>query len=86
VAIYEPADGRVVHMHHVVICEGGKSISPQQAESEAVEQARRRGHDTARLETLLVRDHPERHRGRFRVDLASKTLVLLDPPVRPQIS
>lgn len=81
VALYDPADGRVVHMHHVVVFEGGKSVSAEEAQREAVENARRRGREVGKLKTLLV-DRPTIGGGRFRVDTANKTLIPLEPPAR----
>ncbi len=83
VAVYDPADGRVVHMHHVVMFEGGKEITSQQAEREAIEKATRRGHDAGRLKTLLSRDDAAHHGGRFRVDLKAGKMVALEAPPRP---
>jgi hypothetical protein len=82
VALYDPIDGRVVHMHHVVVFEGGKAVTAQQAENEAVEKAHRRGHPVDRLERLSLAGPAPRVGGRFRVDLASRTLVALDHPAR----
>jgi hypothetical protein len=82
VAVYDPADGRVFHMHHAVVFEGGKSISQEQASREAVESAKRHGHDTEKLKTLLADGYDRRGGGRFRVDLGTKKLVALAPPRR----
>ena len=49
VALYEPDGGRVAHVHQVTVFEGGKSVDRETAEREAVDQARKRGHDVDRL-------------------------------------
>ena len=85
VAVYDPADGRVVHMHQVVVFAGAKQITSEQAEYEAIENAKRRGHDTARLKTALAHEHSARRGGRFRVDPASGKLVALEPPPRRRV-
>ncbi len=82
VALFDPRDGRIVHMHHVVVFAGGKPVTPQQAESEAVAIARRRGHKVDRLELLTVAGPLPREKGRFRVDLARRALVPLEDPLR----
>jgi hypothetical protein len=84
VAVYDPADGRLLHLHHVVVFEGGKSISPKEAEREAIEHARRRGHNVAKLKTLLVRERLPGG-GHFRVDVAKGKLIALEPPVRRRL-
>jgi hypothetical protein len=82
VAVYDPFDGRVVHTHRVVILEGGKSISLEQAEREAVEHASRRGRDVSKLKTLVAESQHHDHRGTFRVDVAGQKLVTIEPPQR----
>src|SRR5437660_467534 len=82
VAVYDPADGRVVHMHHVLVMEGGKPVSAEQAEKEAVEHVKRRGRDAGSLRTLLAERHLHSHRGLFRVDVANQKLVPMEHPVR----
>jgi hypothetical protein len=84
VAVYDPIDGRLIHLHHVVVFDGGKSISPQEAEVEAIEHARRQGHKVAKLKTLLVRE-PLLGGGHFRVDVARGKLIALEPPARRRL-
>jgi hypothetical protein len=83
VALYHPADGRILHLHQVVTFEGGKSISAEAAQREAHEIARRHGHDVGSLGTLLITGKaPTAHQGRFRVDHATQKLVSEPPPQR----
>ena len=84
VAVYDHTNGEIVHMHQVVVLEGGKMISEQEAEKEAMQEAKSRGHDTSKLKTLLDHDHAESPSGAFRVDLARKKLVGLEIPARRQ--
>ena len=80
VAVYDPTDGRVVHLHEVVVFEGGKSISRGEAEREALEHAHRHGHPVERLKALWVHERPAG--GHLRVDVASGKLIALKPPAR----
>ncbi|WP_418153150.1 hypothetical protein [Actinoalloteichus caeruleus] len=54
VALYDPSDNRVVHPHHVVVLEGARRITREEAEREAVDRARELGRDTARLRSLYL--------------------------------
>jgi hypothetical protein len=80
--VYDPSDGKIVHMHHVVVFEGGKKVNEQEAENEAMHRAKSRGHAADKLKTLLVHHHAVPRGGRFRVDLVSKKLVALEIPRR----
>ena len=80
VAVYD-ATGRVVRMHHVVVFDGGKPISQEEAQKEAIEHARRGGHDVAKLKSLVVDRLPVKA-GQFRVDVGSKKLVAIETPPR----
>jgi len=82
VAVYDPTDGKIVHMHHVVVFEGGKKVNAQEAENEAMQRAKSRGHDAGKLKALLVHHHAAPRGGRFRVDLENKKLVALEIPRR----
>jgi hypothetical protein len=81
VAVYDPKDGRVVHMHHVIVFEGGKSVSAEQAQKEAVEAVKRRGLRVENVKTLRA-DLPAEPAGRFKVDVDKKKLIALKPPAR----
>ncbi|WP_418153148.1 hypothetical protein [Actinoalloteichus caeruleus] len=52
VVLYDPSDNRVVHLHQVVVLEGGETVSREDAERHAVDQARLLGHDPERLTGL----------------------------------
>jgi hypothetical protein len=81
VAVYDPKDGRVLHMHHVVVLEGGKSVGAEQAQKEALAAAKRRGLRVEKLKTLRA-DLPAEAAGRFKVDVAKQKLVGLKAPDR----
>lgn len=80
VAVYDPEDGRVLHLHTVRVFEGARSVSPEEAVEEALNAARGRGHDTERAQTLHTKEAPGR--GVHRVDLATTSLVPAEEPRR----
>ena len=81
VAVYDPSNGRVVHWHEVVVFEGGKAVSREQAEQEATDAARRHGHDIGKLRTLHMSEPPEP--GVYRIDLEKEAPVLIPQPEQP---
>jgi hypothetical protein len=80
VAVYDPADGKILDIHTVRIFEGGRSVAADEATEEAVKAAKERGHATGRLHTLHVKELPGQ--GRYRVDLTTKRLAALEVPKR----
>ncbi len=56
VALYEPSDGRIVHLHAVVVCEGGRPISEQDAIDEARSHAAKRNRRPERLMVSVSKD------------------------------
>ena len=73
IAVYDPKDGRIFHMHRTVIFEGAPGHALQNAERLALEHARNIGHDVASLKTLAVQGHVEP--GHLQVDLQKNTIV-----------
>jgi hypothetical protein len=80
--LYREADGKVVHLHQVVVFEGGSDVTPEMAEKEAHDNARRRGHELSKLTTLRVGPRLPSSNGGYRVDLARKELVAVELPAR----
>ncbi len=80
VAVYNPTDGTIVHLHTVRVFEGAKHVSQAQAEQEALEAARARGHNVGELETAHTKQLA-RH-GRHRIDLETMSFVPLEEPTR----
>ena len=74
VAIYRPADGRVVHMHTVRVFEGGRDVGREEAEQTARSHAARIGHDLSALRVHHAEEVPG-HFGAYYVDAASGRLV-----------
>jgi hypothetical protein len=74
VAVYDTANGRVVHLHQVITFEGANRASPDEQVRHALEYAHRLRGTTERLATLHVADFKP-IRGHCRVDLARQVLV-----------
>lgn len=79
-AVYDPKDGRVVHLHHVIVFDGAKTIDRDQAETEAVALARRKGIDMQKLRALTVESGHQIPRGKVRVDVAGRKIVAVARP------
>ena len=78
VALYD-AKGRIHHMHHVVMLEGGNSVDAETATREARMHAERMGRDIRRLKALYVTTLPN-PRAMHRVDVRKQVLVELEQP------
>lgn len=78
VALYD-TKGRIHHMHHVVMLEGGNSVDADTATREATIHAERMGRDVRKLKALYVTSLPN-PLGMHRVDVRKKVLVELEPP------
>ena len=78
VALYD-AGGRIHHMHHVVMLEGGNSVDADTATREARIHAERMGRDVRRLKALYVTTLPN-PRAMHRVDVKKQVLVELEQP------
>ncbi len=78
VALYD-AKGRIHHMHHVVMLEGGNSVDADTATRDATIHAERMGRDVKKLKTLYVTSLPN-PRAMHRVDVRKRVLVELEPP------
>lgn len=74
VAIYDPKDGRVVHLHHAIRFEGVKASSPDTLRKRAVEAANQMGRETEKLAVLHVPNF-EPSGDMYRVDLKRQRLV-----------
>ena len=79
IALYDPQDGRIVHMHQVLTLEGARQLDPQQYEREARKHAQRLGHPVQPLHALHIPDFRPSARA-LRVDLEKK--VLIDAPAQ----
>ena len=77
-ALYD-AKGRIHHMHHVVMLEGGNTVDADTARREAAIHAERMGRDVRQLKALYVTSLPN-PRAMHRVDVRRQVLVELEPP------
>jgi hypothetical protein len=82
-ALYDPHDGRVMHMHHVIALEGAKRRTRDEQQQSAIEAARRLGCNVDGLEVLHVPDFQPKGRT-YRVDPRTKTLVEQPVPSREE--
>jgi hypothetical protein len=73
-ALYDPRDGRVMHLHHVIALEGSKRRPREEQEQSAIESARRLGCNVDGLEVLHVADFQVTG-STHRVDLRTKALI-----------
>ena len=80
VAVYDPATGRIHHLHHAVAAAGRPTVSPASRAREALEHASRAGHTVTSLKTLILHEPPAP--GMYRVDHEKKSLVRLPTPKR----
>ena len=74
VALYEPADGRITHLHMVTTLGEATPLSVEQAIDEARRRARRHVRNADDLGVALS-DNPDHARALHRIDPASKTFV-----------
>lgn len=74
VALYDPKDGRVHHMHHVMVLEGAEHRPQHAIEVEAKANATRLGHNVSGLAALHVQEFKQ-HKGHYRVDLQRHCLI-----------
>jgi hypothetical protein len=78
VALYD-AKGRIHHMHHVVMLEGGRAVDRDTAMRDALTHAERMGREVKKLKALYVSSLPN-PRAMHRVDVKKQILVELEPP------
>jgi len=74
IVVYDPKNGRVRHIHQVLVFKGGNAFVRLAAEKEALSQAEALGHRTASLRTLHVPDFREIG-ALYRVDVEKQTLI-----------
>jgi hypothetical protein len=82
VALYDPVDGRVAHIHQSIILEGADRRSPEESERRAFDLAQRLGNNIDGLRALFVPDFRPGATA-YRVDLEKHMLVELELPDSP---
>src|SRR5262249_56277984 len=79
--LYDPRDGRVIHMHHVIMLEGAERRTRQEQQQSARESALRLGCNVEGLEVLHVVGFQPTGKT-YQVDLQTRALV--ETPVTPR--
>jgi hypothetical protein len=76
IALYDPNDGSIHHMHHVLIMEGSTPTDPKLLEKEAVAHAEKLGHKVGTLKSLHISDLQD-IQAKYRVDVEKQDLIRL---------
>ncbi len=76
VALYEPANGHIVHLHMVTTLGDAEPLAPEEAIGEARRRARRRLRNVENLEVALSNE-AQHGQGPHRIDPATKSFVAL---------
>jgi hypothetical protein len=74
ISLYDPKDGKIHHMHHVLNMEGSSPMDPKQVEDNVIAMAKKVGHDVDKLKVLHTPDLKDLS-GNFKVDVEKKSLV-----------
>ena len=83
VALYDPKDGRIKHMHVVSSMSGAKPVSQEEAIAQAKERASKRHENVEHLAIALSNDGEHANRS-YRIDLKTKAFVPLTSAVPPK--
>lgn len=85
VALYEPRDGQIAHLHMVTTLGDAAPLSPQEVIDDAKRRASRHHRNVEALEVALS-NQAEHGQAPYRIDPATKSFVALLParPVRGQ--
>jgi hypothetical protein len=67
--------GKIAHTHRVLTFLGGRIVPEQEIEGRAKECAQAPGHDTSRLNTLLIPGEGQDNLSNYRIDVSKKELV-----------
>jgi len=85
VALYDPKDGKIRHMHHVITLENASKTEPQLLERDAIANAKRVGHNTDGLKVLHIPNFGD-PTSMYRVDVERKTLIKMPEMTLSKIS
>jgi hypothetical protein len=77
--LFDPKDGRIVHVHGVTTLSKGRSCSKSELEERTISHARAFGNSVSGLKTLHVSLSAIRQRGPLKVDDKGEHLVLSSP-------
>jgi hypothetical protein len=84
IALYDPKDGRISHMHHVLTLEGAAQYGADHHERNARLYAEKLGHKVSGLRALHVPNH-QPSRSRLRVDVKKQVLVEIPTITKPAL-
>ena len=73
--IYDPVDGRIIHVHHDVALPGGRPAGENEIETAAMTQLRKRGRETGGLRVLHAKPEDLRPLVRYKVHRLENRLV-----------
>ena len=76
ISLYDPEDGRILHMHYVITMAGSLPMEPQQVEKNVIATAKKLGYEVEKLKVLHTQDLQDIS-GSYRVDVENRTLVKL---------
>lgn len=79
IALYSPTSGKIRHMYHVNILDGADPINQKMIQKEAIDDARKLGHQIQTLEILHIPDLRD-SLGSYRVDVKKKVLINTNEP------
>jgi hypothetical protein len=80
--LYDPANGRVVHVHRVATFAGAKKSSAHEIEARCLKVAKQLGHTTAHLKSLHVPHGQFKAATPYIVDVKSSKLIEQPRPAR----
>ncbi len=77
-AVFDPSDGRILHLHSVVTLEGAEERSADEIERRALALAAERGIDAGSVGTVHLEPGQLRPGHRYRIDTETKALVRIE--------
>ena len=80
--LFDPKDGRIVHIHGVTTLDGAREIDNPELERRAVGHAKAFGHQVAALKALHVPVSAIRQPGTLKVNAEGSALVQSGAPIR----
>lgn len=80
--LFDPKDGRIVHVHGATKLDGAKEIDENELERRAIGHAKSFGHEVAGLKALHVPISAIRQPGTLKVNAEGSGLVQSSAPIR----
>lgn len=75
VVVYDPADGRIIHTHHVIVLEGANVPPAKQVEQTALTLAEKAGNARSKMAILNLGSRLLDRKYRYRVNPKKRSLV-----------